>query len=327
MFRAGQVNFSKGEIGPQLYGRFDVDAYAAALKSARNVIVMKYGGVTKRPGMRLVAEVLDDSEPTRLMPFAFSLTQTYALEFGQGYMRPCANGGVILNEELEITAITNGLNAQITAAFHGYAVGEQVYLTGIDGALGDFLNGRFWTIQAVYDDDNFTIDADTSSQAVFSGADGGITRTVEPDPDPAPPVVPPPVDPPAPPSTGGGGGSFCVQVDTLILMADGETKRAGDMVVGDMVHTRHETTMEWGNYPVAAVEFEKAVVYEAEIGGAVLRATPGHRIWQGGKWVEMRQLGQAEGVAEIALITVADAHTYVSNGLLSHNIKLYDPDI
>ena len=55
MFRAGQPNFSRGEIGPELRGRFDVDAYSAGLEAARNVIVLKYGGLTKRPGTRLVA--------------------------------------------------------------------------------------------------------------------------------------------------------------------------------------------------------------------------------------------------------------------------------
>jgi hypothetical protein len=204
MFRAAQVNFSKGEIAPELYARFDVDAYNAGAKRARNVIVQKYGGLTKRAGTRLVAEVFDATEATMLFPFQFSLEQAYALEFGQGYMRAHALGGNVLNEELFVTGITNAVQAVVSAAFHGYDVGDQVYLSGIAGAMGDFLNGRFWSVVAVNGDGSFTISADTSAVEAFTAATGGITRAVAPAAPPAPPVVPPPYVPPEPPYTGGG---------------------------------------------------------------------------------------------------------------------------
>ncbi len=206
MFRAGQPNFSRGVLAEHLHGRFDVDAYNAGLKEGTNVIILKYGGLTKRPGTRLVAEVIDGAEPTRIIPFQFSLTQTYALEMGQGYMSPCALGGRLLEEELEITGVTNSANAQIEAAFHEYAIGEKVYLDGIEGELGGLLNGRFWNILSVVDDSKFTIDADTTGLDAFTTAEGGITRVAAPVPPPPPPVVPPPVEPPPPPGVGGGGG-------------------------------------------------------------------------------------------------------------------------
>ncbi len=200
-FRIGQPNFSKGEIGPELSGRFDVDSYQSSVRKARNVHVRKYGGLTKRPGTRFVADVKDGTAPVRLVPFQFSLTQTYALELGQGYMRVAANGGMVLNEQLAITAITNAVKAQITAAYHGYSVGDQVFLSGIAGALGDFLNGRIAPVTDVVNANSFKIGIDTTEQAAFSSATGGITRTGAPGPDPTPPVVPPPVDPPEPPDT------------------------------------------------------------------------------------------------------------------------------
>lgn len=206
-YRASLPNFSKGEIAPDLLGRFDVDAYSSSVRLARNVMVLKYGGLSKRPGTRLVAEVENPDEAVRLMPFQFSLSQTYALEMGQGYLRVAALGGMVLNEELAITAITNAANAKITAAYHGYVVGDRVYLTGIAGALGDYLNGRIAKIVSVVSGNEFTIDIDTSGQAAFTAATGGITRSGAPGPDPTPPVVPPPVDPPPKPPVGGGGGT------------------------------------------------------------------------------------------------------------------------
>jgi hypothetical protein len=142
-FRTAQPNFSKGEISPELLGRFDVAAYNAGLRRARNVQILKYGGVTKRPGTRFVAEVFDATKPVRLVPFQFSLDQTYALEFGQGYMRPAAGGGMVLEEELAITGATQANPVQISAANHAYAAGDQVFLSGIAGMTE--LNGRTFT--------------------------------------------------------------------------------------------------------------------------------------------------------------------------------------
>src|SRR3546814_970910 len=124
------------------------------------------------------------SDLVRLIPFQFSLDQSYALEMGQGYMRAAALGGMILNAELKITAISNAANAQITAAYHGYKVGNQVYLTGIAGDLGEFLNRRFWRVVSVVNANNFTIDANTSSLTAFTSATDGITRTGPPPADP-----------------------------------------------------------------------------------------------------------------------------------------------
>ena len=180
--RTTQPNFSKGELGPELRGRFDVDAYGASLALARNVLVLKYGGVTKRPGTHFVSEVVDATHDTRLVPFQFNISQGYALEFGHGYMSPCASGGRVLEDELVITAITNAPQAQIAAAFHGYALGDKVYLTGIAGGLGALLNGRIWPVVAVADGGHFTIDADTSAAPAFSGCSGGIVRTAAPTP-------------------------------------------------------------------------------------------------------------------------------------------------
>jgi len=207
MFRHGLNNFSKGEIGPQLYGRVDVAAYNAAVRLARNVVILKYGGLQRRMGTRVVYEIREpdagwsdpDSE-ARLFPFEFSIEQTYALLFTQASMRPLALGGAVLEEELEILGITSANGAVVTIDFHDYAVGDEWFASGIEGEIGDLLNGRVWLITEIVDADNFRINADTSGLAAFTGADGGITRVAEPDPPPPPPTVPPPYVPPPPPS-------------------------------------------------------------------------------------------------------------------------------
>lgn len=323
-FRVGQVNFSKGEIAEELIARIDMDAYHTALRRARNVTILKYGGVTKRPGTRFVAEVYADSG-VRLAPFQFSLTQTYALELGQGYMRPAALGGMVIEDKLTITAITLGATTTIAAAYHAYSVGDQVYFSGVLGTVE--LNGRIGRVTAVGDAGHFTVDIDSTLFTPFTGDSGGTVRAGAPPPPPPPPPVPPPPPPPSPPDVGGGGSQRpCVTDDTLILLADGSEIEARFIKVGTLLRTRHETSLAWGDFPVSAISFVWQPVLLATIDGTEICATADHRFWIDDAWVPMRDLGEPHGEAWVARISVRSARTYVSAGILSHNIKDYDPD-
>lgn len=188
-FRAALLNFSKGVISPEIEARVDISVYSAALRQATNVRVLRTGGVSKRMGTRFVAEALADT--ARLIPFQFSDTQGYALEFTQAKMRPMALGGAVLEEALAVSAITKAANAQVTAAFHGYAVGEQVYFDLIEGMIE--INGLVGTVVSVIDANNFTVDIDTTGFSAFTGSGGGTVRTGSPPPPPPPPTVPDPI--------------------------------------------------------------------------------------------------------------------------------------
>lgn len=323
--RIPQVNFAKGEVAEELRARFDVQAYASSVRRARNVRVKKYGGLEKRPGTRFVAEAHDDSAPVRLMPFQFSLTQTYALEMGQGYMRVASGGGMVLNEELAVAGMTSTNPVTVTAAYHGYSTGDQVYLSG---QIGDWaeLNGRFFPVLASLGDNTFTIDVDGATFEAWTASTGGITRSGAPDPDPTPPVVPDPVEPDPPPDTGGGGGGgMCVAEDTMILMWDRSLKPAGLLAPGDRVRTKHEETMRWGAFTVSAVSIVTRPVFRVRHGGRELVASAGHRIWTGKGWETVDALGTGAGNTRVVQISVPEARTYVSNGILSHNLKEVEP--
>ncbi|MCG7349799.1 Hint domain-containing protein [Sphingomonas sp. ACRSK] len=135
----------------------------------------------------------------------------------------------------------------------------------------------------------------------------------------------------SPPSSGGGAtppGGQCVTTDTPILMADGTERPAGDILVGDRILTRHELRLNevgggWGVFLVEAIEIaDSEDVWQAEVGGRTLRATGEHLVYTGA-WVKMRDIGtKVVGSHRIVKMTVTDAHTYVSNGVLSHNIKM-----
>jgi hypothetical protein len=116
-------------------------------------------------------------------------------------------------------------------------------------------------------------------------------------------------------------------------MHDGSQKRAGDLVVGDMVKTYHEDTFEYGDYPVTHasivedVEKLKLIFSENEIICSIY-----HKFRVGDSWKEAKDLEVGDEVSgqtlksietvengQVVHITVEDAHTYIVEGLLSHN--------
>jgi hypothetical protein len=126
---------------------------------------------------------------------------------------------------------------------------------------------------------------------------------------------------------GGVGGGYCVVVDTPILTANeggpGMEKIAADLRAGiDRMWTQHEITMQWGSFPIAAIEIvDDQPVYLATIRGRTLRGTAEHRVWLDAQWQTLGDIGTPDGTASVAKITVDGAHTYISNGVLSHNAK------
>jgi len=79
--------FIAGELTPKLLGRSDLPAYQSGSQILENFFVMVHGGIKRRPGMRFVAEVKDSTKAVRLIPFVYSTTIAYILEFGNNYIR------------------------------------------------------------------------------------------------------------------------------------------------------------------------------------------------------------------------------------------------
>ena len=91
------TNFTGGELSPRLDGRNDLQKYPTGCKTLENMIVYPHGSAARRSGTQFVAEVKDSSKDTRLIPFEFSTTQTYMLEFGNQYIRFYKDNGQILS--------------------------------------------------------------------------------------------------------------------------------------------------------------------------------------------------------------------------------------
>ncbi|VVE77391.1 hypothetical protein [Pandoraea sputorum] len=90
-----QPSFSGGEISPSLYGRVDQQRYGTSLRTCRNWIVQKSGGVSNRPGTRFICTTKGNA-PARLVDFQFSDDQTYVLIFTAGALQFVSNGAQVM---------------------------------------------------------------------------------------------------------------------------------------------------------------------------------------------------------------------------------------
>ena len=165
------------------------------------------------------------------------------------------------------------------------------------------------------------------------------------------------------------GNFVCPDPDMNILMSDGSQKRAGDLVVGDLVKTYHEKDLEkaselarkkalvlasgstkeysqlreqlensyakptLGEYKVEFIDIIKDVEkVKLTFDSSEIICSLSHKFYINDAWKEARELEIGDEVSDkkliskervengdVVFITIEDAHTYICEGLLSHN--------
>ncbi len=180
MARLIQPSFGKGEVGDDLHGRVDTAAYQSALATARNVIIRAQGGVERRPGTGFIGPVKDHTVVSRLIRFRFKTTDAYVLEFGNLYMRVIREDGHVLETAVNITGATVANPVVVTAVAHGYANGDEVYITGVVG-MTEINDQRF--VVADKTDDTFELTnqvtgTDINGSAFTAYSSGGTVDKV-----------------------------------------------------------------------------------------------------------------------------------------------------
>lgn len=92
-----QTNFSTGELDPKLWGRTDLPVFGKGLRRCRNFFITKpHGAAMSRPGTLFVRETKQQNVTPTLVPFIFSDTQTYVLEFCAGVVRFHTGGATVV---------------------------------------------------------------------------------------------------------------------------------------------------------------------------------------------------------------------------------------
>jgi hypothetical protein len=110
-----QASFAGGEISSSLYGRSDLAKYGSSARTLRNFFVTRQGEAVSRPGTIGCGTVKNSaSGPVRLIPFIYSDTAAFALEFGAGYIRFWKNGAPVLSTGVPYEVSTPYTIAEVT---------------------------------------------------------------------------------------------------------------------------------------------------------------------------------------------------------------------
>lgn len=93
-----QNDFTSGELDPRLRARTDLAQYQAGLTTARNVSIQPQGGAIRRPGTKYIATLdAGAANAVRMVPFEFSVSDSYMLVFTPGKMYVFKDGAQITN--------------------------------------------------------------------------------------------------------------------------------------------------------------------------------------------------------------------------------------
>jgi len=173
------TNFTGGELSPRLDGRTDLTKYTSGCSTLENLIVYPHGSAARRPGSTFVAEVANSANKTRLIPFEFSTTQTYMLEFSNLKMRVYKDSGSVLESDKTISAITKANPAVVTANSHGYSNGDEVLISSVGGMTE--VNGKRFlvadkTTNTFELQDKDGVDINSSSFTTYTS--GGVSNKV-----------------------------------------------------------------------------------------------------------------------------------------------------
>ena len=149
-----------------------------------------------------------------------------------------------------------------------------------------------------------------------------------------------------PVSGGGGGGGGCVDPSVSILLPNLVTKLASEVKVNDIILTIHEITKELGEFKVLTKKIitqPKVIVRFTD--NTEIKVSDTHKfLMNDNTWKQIFNLKGNEtvkgleidktikeiiriGEGDVVMFEIEEAHTYISDGLISHNLKQYiDPD-
>lgn len=85
------MSYTGGEWSPLMDARVDHPKYRSSCRQLKNMVVVKQGAITRRAGTRRIATAKDSTKAVRLIPFKFSPTTAFVLEFGHQYVRFYSN--------------------------------------------------------------------------------------------------------------------------------------------------------------------------------------------------------------------------------------------
>ncbi len=130
-------NFTAGELSPRLDSRVDLAKYYNGCRTLQNFLLHPQGGAFRRPGLQYIAEVPNSNNITRLIPFKYSDTDAYILEFSdlliRFYRTVSGVPGIILDDDgTTITTLVSPYSSSELAELQKAQTGDVMYSTHPD---------------------------------------------------------------------------------------------------------------------------------------------------------------------------------------------------
>ena len=97
--RVLQKGFGAGELTSSLFARSDLNQYQMGASKIENFVVLPQGAIRTRGGLALVGKNYDNNFKSKLIPFRYSSSQTYILEFCNNKVRIISNGGFLITDK------------------------------------------------------------------------------------------------------------------------------------------------------------------------------------------------------------------------------------
>lgn len=173
-------SFTAGEMSPLALARSDVERYANAAKFLENFLVLTQGGITRRPGLRYVANAKLNQRLARLLPFEPSVTDAYILETGDSYLRFFRDGARIESSGTPIEVTTPYAEADLRQIRTAQANDVMILVhPSHPPAQLSRLSDTSWTYKAIQFDPPPLFEAGESPNATLtpSALTGTITLT------------------------------------------------------------------------------------------------------------------------------------------------------
>lgn len=143
-----QNSFVAGEISPSLFGRTDLGKYHNGATTMRNFFSNYRGGASSRAGTKYVGTCKQPgtSSPPRDINFQYNISQGFALEFGDQYMRVKYRGEYVIEQDNPITNATNASEGLFSYTNTNYTLsnGDWIFISDMEGMTE--LNGLTWIV-------------------------------------------------------------------------------------------------------------------------------------------------------------------------------------
>lgn len=163
-----------GELSPYMDARTDVAKYQSGCRRLENMVVLPYGGVYRRAGTEYLGEAKFANKRCRLIPFNFSVTTRFVLEFGEGYIRIWGNNSQVLSSGSPVELVSPYLESELRELQYAQ-LNDIMYITHGNHAPRKLtrVSDTSWTLAAVAFDYPPLLDMNTTAVTIASSAASG----------------------------------------------------------------------------------------------------------------------------------------------------------